>query len=152
MSNSSPTQSPEFLAQQASKRDGERLGKVIGIRFPVKIDALLQAMPDKTDFIRQLVIEKLARDSAARVEVEVEATAPKVDPAPTKERRSQKGKASSPQSKIEPDELKPEQLIHNPAGWRGWVDKSLGGDRYQVTFENGLTDDYPRHLLRLQEG
>ena len=90
MSNSSPTQSPEFLAQQASKRDGERLGKVIGIRFPVKIDALLQAMPDKTDFIRQLVIEKLARDSAARVEVEVEAIATEVAPAPTptKKRRS----------------------------------------------------------------
>ena len=53
----------------------------------------------------------------------------------------------------EPHEaLKPEQLIRNPAGWRGWVDKPLGGDRYQITFENGLTDEYPRHLLRVQEG
>ena len=149
MSNSNPTQSPEFIAQQTKARDGARLAKVIGVRFPVGIDNLLQSLPDKTDFIRQAVIEKLAREKPA-----VEVEAPTVDPNPNptrKERRSQKSSTSRPPSKSEPDELKPEQLIHNPAGWRGWVDKSLGGDRYQVTFENGLTDDYPRHLLRVQE-
>jgi len=149
MSNSNPTQSPEFIAQQTKARDGARLAKVIGVRFPVGIDNLLQSLPDKTDFIRQAVIEKLAREKPA-----VEVEAPTVDPNPNptrKERRSQKSSTSRPPSKSEPDELKPEQLIHNPAGWRGWVDKSLGGDRYQITFENGLTDDYPRHLLRLQE-
>jgi len=91
MPNQNPTQTPEFLAQQAEPRDGERLGKVIGIRFPVKIDTLLQAMPNKTDFIRQLVIEKLERDSAAQAQVEVEreveAIAPKVAPISTKKRR-----------------------------------------------------------------
>ena len=147
MSNSNPTQSPEFIAQQTKARDGARLAKVIGVRFPVGIDNLLQSLPDKTDFIRQAVIEKLAREKPA-----VEVEAPTVDPNPNptrKERRSQKSSTSRPPSKSEPDELKPEQLIHNPAGWRGWVDKSLGGDRYQVTFENGITDDYPRHLLRV---
>jgi len=151
MSNSNPTQSPEFIAQQTKARDGARLAKVIGVRFPVGIDTLLQSLPDKTDFIRQAVIEKLAREPQVAVEVEVEAIAPKIDPNPTRKERRQKLSTTRPPSKSEPDELKPEQLIHNPAGWRGWVDKPLGGDRYQVTFENGLTDDYPRHLLRLQE-
>ena len=85
MSNSSPTQSPEFLAQQSKSREGDRLAKVIGVRFPVGIDSLLQSLPNKTDFIRQSVAEKLAREKPA---MEVEATAPKVDPAPTKKRRS----------------------------------------------------------------
>ena len=69
-------------------------------------------------------------------------------PIPTKKRQRSPSLSSSrfPLSKVtdeaDPHEaLKPEQLIRNPAGWRGWVDKPLGGDRYQVTFENGLTDD-----------
>ena len=60
-------------------------------RFHVGIDTLLQAMPDKTDFIRQAVLEKLERDSAAQMQVEVEreveAIAPKVAPISTKKRR-----------------------------------------------------------------
>jgi len=48
-------------------------------------------MPDKTDFIRQPVLEKLERDSAAQTQVEVEreveAIAPKVAPISTKKRR-----------------------------------------------------------------
>jgi len=31
-----------------------------------------------------------------------------------------------------------------------WFAILLAGDRYQVTFENGLTDEYPRYLLRLE--
>jgi len=120
----------------------------ISVMLPIEIDAIVRSLPNRSEWVRAAIAEKLAREKPA---VKVEATAPKLDPAPTKERRSQKVKATRPPSKPEPDELKPEQLIHNPAGWRGWVDKSLGGDRYLVTFENGLTDDYPRHLLRLQE-
>jgi len=56
-----------------------------------RIDTLLQGLPDKTDFIRQAVLEKLERDSAAQVQVEVEvevgAIAPKVAPISTKKRR-----------------------------------------------------------------
>ena len=119
--------------------------------LPAEIDLIVRALPNRSEWVRAAIVEKLAREKPA---VEVEAIAPTVDPNPNptrKQRRSQKLSTTRPPSKSEPDELKPEQLIHNPAGWRGWVDKSLGGDRYQVTFENGLTDDYPRHLLRLQE-
>gem|GEM_PF-1468729 len=123
----------------------------ISVMLPAEIDLIVRALPNRSEWVRAAIVEKLAREKPA---VEVEAIAPTVDPNPNptrKQRRSQKLSTTRPPSKSEPDELKPEQLIHNPAGWRGWVDKSLGGDRYQVTFENGLTDDYPRHLLRLQE-
>jgi len=82
-----------------------------------------------------------------------------IAPTPTKKRQRSQNLSSSrcPSSKVVDDletdaALKPEQLICNPASWRGWVDKPLGGDRYQVTFENGINDEYPRHLLRVQDG
>jgi len=60
-------------------------------------------------------------------------------PTPTKERRSQKLSTSRPlSSKPEPDELKPEQLIRNPAGWRGWVDKALGAIATRLRLRMGL--------------
>ena len=124
--------------------------RVLSVKVPEDIQSLIDALPNKSEWLRRVIV------AAANQELQpaVEAIAPTVDPNPNpnrKERRSQKLSTSRPPSRTEPDELKPEQLIHNPAGWRGWVDKSLGGDRYQVTFENGLTDDYPRHLLRVQE-
>ena len=121
--------------------------RVLSVKVPEDIQSLIDALPNKSEWLRRVIV------AAANQELQP-AIAPTVDPNPNpnrKERRSQKLSTSRPPSRTEPDELKPEQLIHNPAGWRGWVDKSLGGDRYQVTFENGLTDDYPRHLLRLQE-
>lgn len=153
MPNPHPTQTPEFLEKQFKPKGAESLGKVIGVRFPLAIDALLQALPDKTDFIRQAVAEKLEREQPPSVKAEPaeQAIAPKTT---SKSRRlSSTMRAVVTSVKDEPDdELKPEQLIHNPAGWRGWVDKALGGDRYAVTFENGLKDEYPRHLLRVPEG
>jgi len=121
--------------------------RVLSVKVPEDIQSLIDALPNKSEWLRRVIV------AAANQELQP-AIAPTVDPNPNpnrKERRSQKLSTSRPPSRTEPDELKPEQLIHNPAGWRGWVDKSLGGDRYQVTFENGLTDDYPRHLLRVQE-
>ena len=119
--------------------------RVLSVKVPEDIQSLIDALPNKSEWLRRVIV------AAANQELQP-AIAPTVAPNPTrKERRSQKLSTSRPPSRTEPDELKPEQLIHNPAGWRGWVDKSLGGDRYQVTFENGLTDDYPRHLLRVQE-
>jgi len=119
--------------------------RALSVKVPEDVQALIDALPNKSEWLRRVIV------AAANQELQP-AIAPTVAPNPTrKERRSQKLSTSRPPSRTEPDELKPEQLIHNPAGWRGWVDKSLGGDRYQVTFENGLTDDYPRHLLRLQE-
>jgi len=122
----------------------------ISVMLPADMDVIVRSLPNRSEWVRAAIAEKLAREKPAVV---VEAIAPAVAPNPTpkKERRSQKLSTTRPPSKSEPDELKPEQLIHNPAGWRGWVDKPLGGDRYQITFENGVTDDYPRHLLRVQE-
>lgn len=74
MPNPKPTQTPEFLEKQFKPKGAESLGKVIGVRFPLAIDALLQAMPDKTDFIRQAVVEKLERDK--EVELSAQAIAP----------------------------------------------------------------------------
>ena len=121
--------------------------RALSVKVPEDVQALIDALPNKSEWLRRVIV------AAANQELQP-AIAPTVAPNPNptrKERRSQKLSTSRPPRKSEPDELKPEQLIHNPAGWRGWVDKSLGGDRYQVTFENGLTDDYPRHLLRVQE-
>ena len=122
--------------------------RALSVKVPEDVQALIDALPNKSEWLRRVIVAAASQE----LQPAVEAIAPTVAPNPTrKERRSQKLSTSRPPSRTEPDELKPEQLIHNPAGWRGWVDKSLGGDRYQVTFENGLTDDYPRHLLRLQE-
>ena len=122
--------------------------RALSVKVPEDVQALIDALPNKSEWLRRVIVAAASQE----LQPAVEAIAPTVAPHPTrKERRSQKLSTSRPPSRTEPDELKPEQLIHNPAGWRGWVDKSLGGDRYQVTFENGLTDDYPRHLLRLQE-
>ena len=124
--------------------------RVLSVKVPEDIQSLIDALPNKSEWLRRVIVAAASQE----LQPAVEAIAPTVDPNPNpnrKERRSQKLSTSRPPSRTEPDELKPEQLIHNPAGWRGWVDKSLGGDRYQVTFENGLTDDYPRHLLRVQE-
>jgi len=124
--------------------------RALSVKVPEDVQALIDALPNKSEWLRRVIVAAASQE----LQPAVEAIAPTVDPNPNpnrKERRSQKLSTSRPPSRTEPDELKPEQLIHNPAGWRGWVDKSLGGDRYQVTFENGLTDDYPRHLLRVQE-
>jgi hypothetical protein len=69
MPNPSPRQTPEFLEKQFKPKGAESLGKVIGVRFPLAIDALLQTLPDKTDFIRQAVIEKLQREKLVPDEV-----------------------------------------------------------------------------------
>ena len=124
--------------------------RVLSVKVPEDIQSLIDALPNKSEWLRRVIVAAASQE----LQPAVEAIAPTVDSNPNpnrKERRSQKLSTSRPPSRTEPGELKPEQLIHNPAGWRGWVDKPLGGDRYQVTFENGLTDDYPRHLLRLQE-
>jgi hypothetical protein len=62
MSNPKPVQTEDFKLKQFKPKNGEALGKVIGVRYPVAIDLLLQGMTDKADFIRQAVIEKLQRE------------------------------------------------------------------------------------------
>lgn len=63
MPNPNPVQTKDFKQKQFKPKGSEALGKVIGVRYPLAIDSLLQAMNDKkTDFIRQAVIEKLQRE------------------------------------------------------------------------------------------
>lgn len=63
MANRDPIQTEAFKQKQFKPKNGEALGKVIGVRYPLAIDSLLQAMKNqKTDFIRQAVIEKLQRE------------------------------------------------------------------------------------------
>jgi hypothetical protein len=38
----------------------------MGVRFPVDVALRLHGLPDKADFIRQAVLEKLERDSAVQ--------------------------------------------------------------------------------------
>jgi hypothetical protein len=84
-----------------------------------------------------------ARGSVPSAELVKQAIAP----TPVKKRqRSQKLSTSRPPSNKVMDELETDTLIKNPRGDRGWVDKRLRDGRYQVTFENGLVDNYPPHL------
>jgi len=39
----------------------------MGVRFPVDVALLLHGLPDKADFIRQAVIEKLERHSVIQL-------------------------------------------------------------------------------------
>jgi len=67
MSNPNPTQTPEFLAKQ-KPRYGAVLANVIAVRFPVPVALLLHGLPNKAEFIRQAVLEKLEKDSAVQME------------------------------------------------------------------------------------
>jgi len=68
MSNPSPTQSPSFLAEQGKPRYAALLASPIGVRFPVPVALLLHGLPNKAEFIRQAVLEKLEKDSAVQME------------------------------------------------------------------------------------
>lgn len=71
MPNPKPTQTQDFVEKQFKPKGDESLGKVIGVRFPVAIDSQLQQMADKTDFIRQAVIEKLEREKLPAAEAKL---------------------------------------------------------------------------------
>lgn len=45
-----------------ARRSDRELGKIIGTRFPVKVEAVLRELPDKQAFIRQAVEERLIAD------------------------------------------------------------------------------------------
>jgi len=59
----------------------------ISVMLPIEIDAIVRSLPNRSEWVRAAIAEKLAREKPA---VKVEAIATEVDPAPTptKKRRS----------------------------------------------------------------
>jgi hypothetical protein len=65
MANRNPVQGEEFKAQQIPKYGEVALSrKVVGVRFPVEVDAVLQAMTseERQTFIRDVVAARLRED------------------------------------------------------------------------------------------
>lgn len=63
MANLNPVQTPEFLAQQVPKNGEYALSrKVIGTRYPVKVEQALGQMADHQSYIRQVVERALKAD------------------------------------------------------------------------------------------
>lgn len=46
----------------------QELGKIIGTRYPLSIQAVLENLENKQDFIRQAVEEKLVRDNLISID------------------------------------------------------------------------------------
>lgn len=60
---------------------------------------------------------------------------------------SRRRKAATAPAK-EKQEFKPGQMVKNPAGWRGWINKLLEDGRAVVDWENQVNGDViPLHLL-----
>lgn len=64
---------------------------------------------------------------------------------------SQPKRLSSKKAKPESIDIQPGQFVLIPSGMRAWVDKVLENGRVAITCENGVKDDYPRHLLTVTE-
>ncbi|MGD1953138.1 MAG: hypothetical protein ACFB14_26355 [Leptolyngbyaceae cyanobacterium] len=59
MANKNPIQTDAFKAQQLPKYGDQALGKPICTRYLADIDAILRALPNRQEFIREAVMTAL---------------------------------------------------------------------------------------------
>ena len=50
-------------------------------------------------------------------------------------------------SKITVSEFPADTSFKSPSGWVGWIRHREANGRYAVSFENGIEDSYPGHLI-----
>jgi hypothetical protein len=63
MPNPNPKQSEEFLTYQFKSEAGEELAKAaLCVKLPIEIDAIVRPMANRSEFMRQAILEKLQRD------------------------------------------------------------------------------------------
>jgi hypothetical protein len=60
--NPAPVQTEEFKARQIPKADVDLATKPICLKLPVEADAVLRGMPNRSEYIRAAVLQRLEAD------------------------------------------------------------------------------------------
>lgn len=60
--NPAPVQTEEFRAKQIPKSDVDLAKTALCVKLPVAIDEVVRPMANRSEFMRQAILEKLQRD------------------------------------------------------------------------------------------